>query len=249
METSNELGLTQMKRSVQKLGCSAEGFGDLTLMRFLIARSMDPEKAAQMFVQWFNWRHSFVPSGFVDESEVADELEHRKVCLQGLTKNGYPLMIVLGSKHRPPKDHTQFKKFVVYLLDKTLSSSFRGSEAGNEKMMGIIDVQGISYKNVDLRGLITAFQFLQSYYPERLAKAFVVNMTPFFVRVWRIVARFLDKATLEKIVIVGSEDEKKQLIDEVGVDILPEMYGGKAKFIAIQDFKLAPHQEVTHCSN
>uniref|UniRef100_A0A7N0TFE8 Uncharacterized protein n=1 Tax=Kalanchoe fedtschenkoi TaxID=63787 RepID=A0A7N0TFE8_KALFE len=121
METGNELVLDQMKKSVQKLGCSAEGFGDPTLMRFLIARSMDPEKAAKMFAQWSNWRHSFVPSGFVDESEVADELEHRKVSLQGLSRNGYPLMIVMGGKHRPSKDHTQFKKFVVHLLDKTLA--------------------------------------------------------------------------------------------------------------------------------
>ncbi|CAM8979134.1 unnamed protein product [Rhodiola kirilowii] len=246
METCNELELTQMKKSVRKLGGSTEGFGDLTLMRFLIARSMDTEKAAKMFVQWFNWRQSFVPLGFVDELEVADELEQRKVCLQGLTKSGYPLMIVIGGKHSPPKDMSQFKKFVVHLLDKTLASSFEGTETGNEKLVGILDVQGISYKNVDPRGLITAFQFLQNYYPERLAKAFVVNMSPFFLGIWRMVARFLDKATLQKIVIVGSEEEMKQLIDEIGADILPEVYGGKAKLIALQDFKLAPPEEVAH---
>lgn len=70
---------------------------------------MDPEKAAKMFVQWFKWRQSFVPSGIVNESEIADELAYRKVCLQGLAKNGYPLMIVIGGKHKPSNDHTQFK--------------------------------------------------------------------------------------------------------------------------------------------
>ncbi|CAM8942144.1 unnamed protein product [Rhodiola kirilowii] len=57
-----------------------------------------------------------------------------------------------------------------------------------------------------------------------------------------MVALLLDKATYEKIVIVGSEDEKRQLIDEVGADILPEIYGGKAKLIALQDFQLTPHE-------
>lgn len=40
-------------------------------------------------------------------------------------------------------------------------SSFRGKEIGNEKLVAILDLQQISYKNIDVRGLITGFQFLQ----------------------------------------------------------------------------------------
>lgn len=40
-------------------------------------------------------------------------------------------------------------------------SSFKGREVGNEKLIGILDLQQLSYKNVDARGLITGFQFLQ----------------------------------------------------------------------------------------
>lgn len=40
-------------------------------------------------------------------------------------------------------------------------SSFRGSEVGNEKLTAILDLRQISYKNVDVRGMITGFQFLQ----------------------------------------------------------------------------------------
>lgn len=47
-------------------------------------------------------------------------------------------------------------------------SGFRGKEIGNEKLIAILDLQQIGYKNVDARGLITGFQFLQvsdpSYY-------------------------------------------------------------------------------------
>lgn len=50
-----------------------------------------------------------------------------------------------------------------------------------------------------------------------------------------------------QIVIVESEDEKRQLIDEIGADILPETYGGKAALITLQDFKPAPpEKKVTH---
>lgn len=234
------MALTQMRKSVEKLGSSTEGYGNPTIMRFLIARSMDQDKAAKMFVQWLNWRASMVPNGFISESEIQDELEPRKIYLQGLSKDRYPVMVVKASKHFPSKDAVQFKKFVVYLLDKTIASSFKGREIGNEKLIGILDLQHITYKNIDARGLITGFQFLQAYYPERLAKCFILHMPRFFVSVWRLVSRFLEKATLEKIVIVTNDDERQDFIKEVGEDVLPEEYGGRAKVVALQDAVLAP---------
>ncbi|KAK4596864.1 hypothetical protein RGQ29_014765 [Quercus rubra] len=239
MEKNQEMALTQMRKSVEKLGSSTEGYGEPTLMRFLIARSMDQDKAAKMFVQWQNWRAAIAPNGAISESEIQDELEPRKIYLQGLSKDKYPVMIVKASKHFPSKDNVQFKKFVVHLLDKTIASSFKGREIGNEKLIGILDLQNIGYKNIDARGLITGFQFLQAYYPERLAKCFILHMPRFFVSVWRMVSRFLEKATLEKIMIVTNEDERQDFIKEVGEEVLPEEYGGRAKLVAIQDVVLA----------
>ncbi|KAE8716652.1 TBP-associated factor 15 isoform 1 [Hibiscus syriacus] len=181
MEKSHELELTQMRKSIEKLGFSTEKYG-IPLM------SSD---------------------GFIADSEVPDQLEARKIFLQDLSKAGHPVLIVQACKHYPPKDHLQFKKFVVYLLDKTIASAVRGREIGNEKLIGILDFQNITYKNVDARGLITGFQFLQAYFPERLAKCYILNMPRFFVSVWRMVSSFIEKATLEKILIVTNEDEKK----------------------------------------
>jgi hypothetical protein len=70
---------------------------------------MDSEKAAKMFVQWQTWRASFVPNGFIPESQIPDELESRKAYLQGLSKDGYPVLIFKGSRHFPCKDHLQCK--------------------------------------------------------------------------------------------------------------------------------------------
>lgn len=240
MDESREIALTQMRKSVEKLGSSTQNYGDRTLMRFLIARTMDPDKAAKMFVQWKKWRAALVPLGFIPDSEVQDELEARKIYLQGLSKDGYPVMIVKSRKHFPSKDQLQFKKFVVHLLDKTIASSFKGREIGNEKLIGVLDLQQITYKNIDARALITGFQFLQAYYPERLAKCYLLNMPGFFVSVWRMVSYFLEKATLEKIVIVSNEDEKREFIRDIGEEALPEEYGGRAKLVAIQDVILTP---------
>ncbi|CAI0552216.1 unnamed protein product [Linum tenue] len=235
MENASEMAITQMRKSVEKLGSSTEKYKDPTLMRFLIARSMDADKAAKMFVQWQKWRASFVPNGVISDSEVPDELVGKKVFLQGLSTEGYPLVIVKASKHYPSKDQLQFKKFVVHLLDKAIASSIKAREVGNEKLMAILDLQQIGYKNVDARGLITGFQFLQAYYPERLHKLYILNMPRFFVSVWKIISRYLEKATLEKIMIVTNDEEARVFVREVGEETLPEEYGGRAELVAIQD--------------
>ncbi|XP_049348595.1 uncharacterized protein LOC125813148 isoform X3 [Solanum verrucosum] len=198
MDRNQEIALTQMRKSVEKLGSSTESYGEKTLMRFLIARSMNPEKTAKMFCQWKKWRAEMVPIGYITDSEVADELAAEKIYLQGLSKNGHPVVMVKSNKHFPSKDQVQFKKFVVHLLDKTIASSFNGRETGNEKLIGIVDLQDITYSNADLRGLITGFQFLQ-------------------------------------VRIVTSEEQKQEFIREVGEDVLPEEYGGRAKLVLLQN--------------
>ncbi|KAJ0837781.1 putative CRAL-TRIO lipid binding domain, CRAL/TRIO domain superfamily [Helianthus annuus] len=243
MDSNQQLKLTQMKNFIQKLGSSTEKYGDPTLERFLIARSMDPNKAAKMFVSWQKWRASFVPLGFIPDSQVTEQLDHRKVFLQGFSKDGYPVAIVKACNHYPAKDQPQFKKFVVHMLDKIIASGVKGTEIGNEKMVAVLDLDQISYKNVEARALITGFQFLQAYYPERLKKCYILSMPWFFVSVWKMVSRFLEKATLEKIVIVTNEEEKEQFIREVGEDVLPEEYGGRANFVLIQDVVLPPLED------
>ncbi|KAI4373224.1 hypothetical protein MLD38_011374 [Melastoma candidum] len=232
-----DLALARMRQSMEKLGLSNQEFSDATLMRFLIARSMVVEKATEMIVKWREWREVLVPNGFISESEVADELEARKIYLQGLTRRGHPLLIGKTCRHYPSVDKIQFKKFIAYVLDKTIACSFRGQEVGNEKMVVLLDLKDISFKNVDPRGLITGFQFLQSYYPEHLDRCYIVHMPVFFISVWKFVSRFLDKATLEKIVILTTEEEHEDLVEQIG-DVLPEEYGGKAKLVAIQDVTL-----------
>ncbi|EYU30140.1 hypothetical protein ABFS82_05G047500 [Erythranthe guttata] len=240
MERNEELTVAQMREAVNKLGSSTERYGDATLMRFLIARSLDKDKAAKMFVQWQKWRSDFVPRNCILDSEVEDELSAEKVYLQGLSRKGHPVVLVKGNKHISGNDQLQFKKFVVHILDKSIASAFRGKEIGNEKMTAILDLQQLSYKNIDSRAMITGFQLLQSYYPERLAKCYLLHMPGFFVRVWKLVSRFLDKATLEKIVIVTNEEERREFVRDIGEEALPEEYGGLAKLILLQDFKLNP---------
>ncbi|KAG2297937.1 hypothetical protein Bca52824_034409 [Brassica carinata] len=225
MEESQELALTQFRKSVEKLSSSTEGYEVPTLMRFLVARSMNPDKAAKMFVDWQKWRASMVPPNGIPDSEVKDELDFKRIYLQGLTISGQPLVLCQVSKHFPAEDPVTFKKFVVHVLDKTIASGIKGKEVGDEKLVALIDLSNITYKNLDARGFITGFQFLQSYYPERLGKCYILHMPGFFLTVWKFICRFLEEATQEKIVIITDEEEERKFKEEIGVDVLPEEYG------------------------
>ncbi|KAB5524170.1 hypothetical protein DKX38_021919 [Salix brachista] len=250
MDKKGEIALAQMRKAVQNLGGSTERYGDPTLTRFLKARSMNPEKAAKMFVQWQTWRASFVPNGFIPESQIPDELASRKTYLQGLSKDGYPVLIFKGSRHFPCKDHLQCKRFVVYMLDKAVARAIKEHEIGNEKFIVLIDFRQLTYKNFDPRGLINA-----AYYPERIAKMYMLFMPRFFQSVWNIVCRYLDKGMREKIVLCriltlttlicdeklkteiveNNEKARMEFVRKIGEEVLPRELGGRAQLVALQD--------------
>ncbi|CAN6479819.1 unnamed protein product [Victoria cruziana] len=230
--------MEQMKAAVEKLGSSTEGETEKSLMRFLVAKSMDPKKAARMFVQWKIWRAEIAPLGYIPDDEVLDELRARKVFLQGPNRHGFGVIIVLGRKHFAPKDFLQLKKFIVQILDKALLSCKDRAEEGKDKIVAVFDLQQVSTANIDVRSLTTGLQIQQDYYPDRLQKVFIVGMPLFFVGVWKFVSSLLNKATLDKVQIVKSKEERAAMLKEIGEETLPAEYGGRAKLVALQDAKL-----------
>ncbi|PWA88573.1 CRAL-TRIO lipid binding domain-containing protein [Artemisia annua] len=237
MANLHEVKLSQMNEAIKMLGSSTEKYGDPTLERFLINRAMDPKKAAKMFVEWQKWRTSFVPLGFIPDSEIAEQLEERKIFFQGFSKDGHPVMSLNANKHYPAKDRDQYKKFIVQFLDKAIASGMKGKEIGNEKIVAIIDMQNAGYKYVDANRLITCIKIIQTYYPERLAKLYMLNMPWFFRGVWKMVALALEKETLDKVMIVSNEKERTQFMAEIGEDALPKEFGGNAKLQAYKDIE------------
>ncbi|KAI3946500.1 hypothetical protein MKX01_017716, partial [Papaver californicum] len=94
MDQRQEMAVNKMRESVENQGIPTQKCVDQTFLRFLKAKSMNPEKAAKMF------------------SEIADALGDRKIYLQGLTKIGQlPFVICKANRHftSASKDPLQFK--------------------------------------------------------------------------------------------------------------------------------------------
>ncbi|KAF3793751.1 SEC14 cytosolic factor [Nymphaea thermarum] len=238
MEEAQLKAVREMRAAVERLNSSTQGEEEANLVRFLVARSMDPSKAAKMFAQWRKWRAEIAPLGHILDDEVADQLNARKINLQGVTKSGHSMIVFLARLHFPSKDRLQFKKFVAHVLDKAVASASEHVEKGKERIVCVVDLQQFSIANIDVLSIRAAFQILQDYYPERLAKLYIMNMPRILIGIWRMLSKFLDKATLEKIAMVSSKEEKMEMVKEIGEEILPVEYGGSAKLVPLQDAKL-----------
>ncbi|XP_057791434.1 uncharacterized protein LOC131008540 isoform X2 [Salvia miltiorrhiza] len=203
-----------------------------TLRRFLRARDLDVEKASAMLVKCLTWRRTFVPKGFVSESEVPNEIAQNKMFLQGTDKKGHPISVVFGSRHFSRKGGLdEFRRFLVFALDKLCQRI--PDEV--EKFTIIGDLQGYGYCNSDLRANLAAITILQEYYPERLGKLFIVHAPYIFMTMWKIIYPFIDKKTRKKVVFVEDKRLHETLLEDIDKSQLPEIYGGKLQLVPIQN--------------
>ncbi|XP_004503846.1 uncharacterized protein [Cicer arietinum] len=231
----NETELTKirlLRAFVETQDPSSKEEDDLTIRRFLRARDLDVEKASTMFLKYLKWRRSFVPNGSITLPEISNDLADNKVYVQGHNKIGQPIILIFGAKHFQRKNGLdEFKRFVVYALDKICVSMPRGQE----KFVSLVELKGWGYSNSDVRGYINALSILQDYYPERLGKLLILHAPYIFMRVWKIVNPFIDNKTREKIVFVESNKLKSTLLEEIDETQLPEIFGGKQQLVPIQD--------------
>ncbi|KAG2260526.1 hypothetical protein Bca52824_079820 [Brassica carinata] len=211
---------------------STKEVDDLMIRRFLRARDMDIEKASALFLKYLAWRKTVLPKGYIPESEIANDLSHNKVCMQGHDKKGRPIIVIIGNRHSPSKGNPEeFKRFVVYTLEKICARMPRGEE----KFRAIVDLQGWGYSNCDIRGYLAALSTLQDCYPERLDKLYFVRAPYIFMTAWKVIYPFVDTNTKKKIVFVENKKLTPTLLEDIDESQLPDIYGGKIPLTPIQD--------------
>lgn len=221
-----------MRALVEKQDPSSKDVDDYMIRRFLRARDLDIEKASAMFLKYLKWKRTFVPTGSISASEIATDLEQKKVFTQGMDKAGRPIMVAFAGRHFPRKGGLEeFKRFVVFSIDKLCSRM----PEGQEKFAVIGDLEGWGYTNSDIRAYLGALTILQDYHPERLGKLFIVHVPYIFMAVWKVVYPFIDDNTKKKIVFVENKKLKSTLLEDIDESQLPEIYGGKLPLVPIQD--------------
>ncbi|XWS54102.1 hypothetical protein CRYUN_Cryun10bG0059500 [Craigia yunnanensis] len=110
IEVSDEIERSKigiMRALAEREDPSAKDVDDLMIRRFLRARDLDIEKASTMFLKYLSWRKTFLPKGFISESEISSQLAPNKLCMQGLDKQGRPIVVTFGGRHKPIKGNLE----------------------------------------------------------------------------------------------------------------------------------------------
>ncbi|XVF02109.1 hypothetical protein REPUB_Repub04eG0147900 [Reevesia pubescens] len=235
IEISDEIERSKvgiMRALVEREDPSAKDVDDLMIRRFLRARDLDIEKASTMFLKYLSWKRTFMPKGFITESEISTHLSHNKLFTQGLDKQGRPIVVAFGGRHKPTKGNLEeVKRFIVYGLEKICARM----PEGQEKFVAIGDLEGWGYSNSDIRAYVASLSILQDCYPERLAKLFIVHVPYIFMTAWKVVYPFIDSRTKKKIVFVENKKLTSTLLRDIDDSQLPDIYGGKLPLVPIQD--------------
>lgn len=227
-----EMKVALMRTLVEQKDADAKDLDDSTLKRFLFARDLNIDKAANFLLKHLSWKREAIPKGFISELEIQNEIAQRKIFSQGFDKKGRPIVVGFGGRHDATnRDLNEFKRFVVYLIEK-LCSRMQGDQ---EKFTMIADLQGWGYSNCDIRGSLAALDILQNNYPERLGKLLIVHVPYLFMKAWKIIYPFIDKNTKSKIIFVEDKNMMTKLLEDIDESQLPEQYGGRLKLVPIEE--------------
>lgn len=159
------------------------------------------------------WRAAFNISSIVRleepfKSSIRSECSG-KVYVRGMDKEGRAVMY-MKPRLENTRTHDANLQHVVFNLEKACACS---STCGKEGVNLIMDFNG--YKLRDAPPMKTSRSFLtvlQSHYPERLHRAYIVNPPMIFRAFWTVVKPFIDPHTKRKIVFVKGDKEVEDKI-------------------------------------
>lgn len=191
------------------------------LERFLRARDFDVAVASALFLEHRAWRRSFGWS--VRGTAVPQrQYDERKIMLQGLSRSGAPLLIILARRHdKEHRDMADIQRFIIFTMDKIMDAMRPGGQ-----FVVLLDLSGLTRHNLDLKALLACFDILQKYYVERVAHIWFAQPPTIFWAAWRIVTPFVAPKTRDKIAFLYGADVTQTLLRHFDAADIPAEYGG-----------------------
>lgn len=202
------------------------------ISRWLQAKGLNMELAEEQIHIHAHWREAFMPAGHIAEDQVRNELASNKVFLQGCDSNGRTVFVVLAKQQEKGRAE-ETKRFICYTLDNAIAAA---DPVRNElgQFLCLFDLSGLRMKNLDVGALQAVFEVLQQHYPERLGELWFLNAPFIFWGLWRVVSPFIQPSTKDKIKFLSGKDGERMLRQHIPQDVLPQIYGGAAAMVPIE---------------
>ncbi|KAG8484121.1 hypothetical protein CXB51_022910 [Gossypium anomalum] len=153
------------------------------ILWYLKDRRFSVEEAIAKLTKAIKWRQEFGVADLSEDTVKSIAKTGKAYVHDFLDVNDRPVLIVVASKHLPdvhgPRDN---EKLCVFLIEKALSKL----PAGQEQILGIVDLRGFGTKNADLSYLTFLFDVFYYYYPKRLGEVLFVEAPFVFQPIWQL---------------------------------------------------------------
>jgi hypothetical protein len=171
--------------------------------RYLRARKGDVGKAAEMLHNTLKWRLEFKPDD-IKWQDVALEHETGKMYANGYDREGHPILVM-----RPRNENTKGQEGQLLNLVYILNTAIRLMSPGVEQWVLVLDFGGYSLKNAPpMKTSRAVLDIMQNHFPERLARAVLLDPPTLFYASYKIVEPFVDKHTREKVCFLRGKPEQ-----------------------------------------
>jgi hypothetical protein len=194
-----------------------------TCYRFLKSRSFVIRKAVDILTEVLEWRSRVRPD-LITAQEVVTERRRAFLLRIGVDRQERPILLLKARDYLPKEMRLEdVERYLLYTLESALSEL----PPHVDSYSMIIDVKDMAYRNFSLSQCKHILTLFQNYYPERLARAFVIN-TSWIVKIfWKSLKPFLHQDSIDKVSFLEAH-ELHILRDFVDLSQLPQEYGGSA---------------------
>ncbi|XP_052874713.1 CRAL-TRIO domain-containing protein C3H8.02 isoform X3 [Gossypium arboreum] len=180
------------------------------ILWYLKDRRFSVEEAIAKLTKAIRWRQEFGVADLSEDTVKSIAKTGKAYVHDFLDVNDRPVLIVVASKHLPdvhdPRDN---EKLCVFLIEKALSKL----PAGQEQILGIVDLRGFGTKNADLSYLTFLFDVFYYYYPKRLGEVLFVEAPFVFQPIWQLTKPLL-KSYASMVKFCSAETVRKEYFTE-----------------------------------
>lgn len=199
---------------------------DVSISRYLAARSWNVKKAAKMLKTTLKWRLDYKPEE-IRWDDVASEAETGKIYRSNYKdKLGRPVLVM-----RPRCQNTKSVKGQIKYLVYCMENAVVNLPEDQEQMVWLIDFHGFNLSNISIKVTKETAHVLQDHYPERLGIAILYDAPKVFEPFWKIAKPFLDPKTASKVKFMYSDDpnSKKMMEELFDMSLVESAFGGDDK--------------------
>jgi len=217
---------------------------DFTLLRFLIARNGDLDKAEKMWKGAMQWRESTGVSALFHEWQAPSERAKQVIpfcfgsIMPGTSRDGSPIMVErLGKADLAGMYREKIVDLVMLAYTVYLESAFRAVRQASQDQHRLVrafvvqDAAGASKSTIANIGIVKRVSSIgPENYPELTQRVSIVRGPKIVQTIYELVSPLLPEETRSKIVITGEEfkEGEKGLEKHIDFRNMPCFLGGEA---------------------